>query len=103
MDRFVVFSPQAQEQLLNLYRYIAEASFPSRAKRYVEALVDHCERLETFPHQGITCDHIRPGLRVTHYRKRTTIAFVVQPDRVEIIGIFHGGRDYAALLRDHED
>jgi toxin ParE1/3/4 len=103
MHRPVVFSPQAQDQLLDLYHYIAEASFPSRAARYVDALVDHCERLETFPQRGIVYDDIRPGLRVTHYRRRTAIAFVVQSDRIEIIAIFHGGRNYASLLQEHED
>jgi plasmid stabilization system protein ParE len=45
-------------------------------------------------------DDIRPGLRITNYRKRTVIAFAVDTDaeRVEILGIFHGGQDYEAGL-----
>lgn len=103
MGRPVIFSSEAEEQLLHLYRYIAEASFPSRAERYVDALLSHCEKLKTFPHRGVRRDDIRPGVRVTHYRKRTAIAFVVQPDRIEVLGIFHGGRDYASLLRERNN
>jgi toxin ParE1/3/4 len=44
-------------------------------------------------------DDILPGLRITHFRKKTVIAFLVLKNRVEILGIFHGGRDYAAILR----
>jgi plasmid stabilization system protein ParE len=41
-------------------------------------------------------------LRITHFRKRTVIAFAVLERRVEIFGIFHGGRDYAAILRQRD-
>ncbi len=44
-------------------------------------------------------DDIRPGLRITHYRKRTVIAFEVNADQVAIIGVFHGGQDYEAALQ----
>lgn len=68
----------------------------------VGALVNHCERLAIFPYRGIVRDDILPGLRITHFRKRTVIAFVVLENRVEILGIFHGGRNYAAILRPEE-
>ncbi|MBA4003058.1 MAG: plasmid stabilization protein, partial [Delftia sp.] len=45
-------------------------------------------------------DDVRPGLRITNYRKRTVIAFAVDADMVSIIGIFYGGRDHEALLRE---
>jgi plasmid stabilization system protein ParE len=43
---------------------------------------------------------VRPGLRITHYKKRTIITFTVDADTVSIIGIFYGGQDYAANLQD---
>jgi plasmid stabilization system protein ParE len=46
---------------------------------------------------------VRPGLRVTHYRKRTVIAFDVDDDRVSIIGVFYGGRNYESILQDDSD
>jgi plasmid stabilization system protein ParE len=95
----VTFSIEAEEQLAQLYRYIAQASSTDRADRYVGALAHHCHRLAIFPYRGVVRDSILPGLRITHFRKRTVIAFVVLDNRVEILGVFHGGRDYAAILR----
>ena len=45
---------------------------------------------------------MRPGLRITHYRKRTVIAFAVEDDFVTILGVFYGGRDYESRLSDDQ-
>lgn len=97
----VIFSPEASEQILVLYRYIATASSPEIAQRYTNSIITYCESLQTFPERGIARADIRPNLRVTNYKKRTTIAFSVSKDTVAIIGIFHGGQNYEAAL-DHE-
>lgn len=102
MRRRVIFTPEAEQQLLALYRYIAAAASPEIAARYTDALISHCEKLDTFPERGTLRDDIRRGVRITHYRRRTTIAFTVQPDRVEILGFFHAGRDYTKLLEQPE-
>jgi plasmid stabilization system protein ParE len=96
----VVFSPEAEEQLASLYRYIAEASSPQIAATYTEGIVSSCEALSTFPHRGTKRDDVRPGLRVTHFKKRTVIAFDVDGAQVSIIGVFYGGQDYEAMLQD---
>jgi len=87
----VVFAPEARAQLADLYRYIAAAASPDVAARYTEGIVTHCEALSTFPMRGTMRDDIRPGLRITNYRKRAIIAFSVLGDTVAIIGVFHGG------------
>jgi hypothetical protein len=43
---------------------------------------------------------VRPGLRLTHYKKRTIIAFAVDAEHVSIIGVFYGGQDYETILQD---
>ena len=99
----VVFSPEAEEQLADLYRYIAAATSHDVAARYTDAIVNYCEKLRTFPHRGIRRDDVRPGLRVTNYRKRVAIAFYVSDERISIIGIFYGGQDYETLLEDSDE
>jgi len=42
----VVFAPEAEEQLLALYRYIARAASPNIAERYTNAIVDYCARFD---------------------------------------------------------
>lgn len=96
----VLFSPEAEEQLAALYRYIAAAASPDIAERYIEAIIVYCESPSTFPHRGVQRDDVRPGLRITHYKGRTVIAFDVDTGQVSIIGVFHGGQDYATTLQD---
>lgn len=99
MNYRVVFSPEAAEQLAALYRYISAAASPVTAARYTEAVVSYCESLCIFPMRGTMRDDVRPGLRITHYRKRSVIAFAVDADQVSIIGVFYGGQNYESILR----
>lgn len=99
----VAFSPEAEEQLAALYRYIVVAASPTTAQRYVSAIIDYCETLRTFPLRGARRDDIRPGLRVTNYKGRVVIAFDVDGEQVSIIGVFYGGLDYATVLKDGID
>ena len=98
----VVFTPEARSQLLELYRRIALNASPAIAARYTDALVSRCEALAEFPERGSPRDDVRPGLRITHYRRRTVIAFAVDADQVAIIGLFHGGQDYTQVLGGEE-
>ena len=103
MSYCVVFSREAEEQLAALYSYIAMAASPGIAARYTEAVVSYCESLRDFPHRGTMRDDVRPGLRVTNYKKRAVIAFHVDAEQVSIIGVFYGGQDYETILHDDED
>jgi len=103
MNYRVVFSPEAEEQLVALYGYIAAAASPNIAARYTEAIVSYCESLRTFPHRGTMRDDVRPGLRVTNYKKRVVIAFDVDAEQVSIIGVFYGGQDYETILQDESE
>ncbi len=99
----VVFSPEAEEQLAELFHYIAAAASPGIAERYINAIITYCETLDTFPLRGAKRGDIRPGLRVTNYKGRTVIAFDVDAQQVSIIGVFYGGQDYETALQDDLD
>lgn len=99
----VIFSPEAEEQLAELFHYIAAAASPGIAERYVNAIITYCETLDTFPLRGAQRDDIRPGLRVSNYKGRTVIAFDVDTQQVSIIGVFYGGQDYESALQDDLD
>ena len=94
----VLFSPQAEAQLLALFSQIALAASPEIAARYTDAIVAQCESLSTFPQRGTRRDDLYPGLRVFGFRKRVSIAFKVEDDLVMIAGIFYGGQDLEAIL-----
>lgn len=94
----IVFTPEAEDHIAELYRYIAHEASPDIAFRYVDGVISYCENLVLFPNRGQLRSDVRPGLRVTHFRGKTVVAFAVQEDRVEILGVFHGGRDYVKHL-----
>jgi toxin ParE1/3/4 len=98
MTRTVIFSPEAENDLSTLYTYISEQSGSERALGYIERLATHCERLATFPERGQKRDDLRPGLRITGFERRVTIAFHVTLDCVVIDRLLYAGRDVGVAL-----
>lgn len=97
MNFEIIFTPEAEQQIISLHRYITEQAGLPVADGYIDALLDYLDGFSTFPERGNKRDDIRPGLRVTHFRHRTVIAFAVDGNRVFIVGIFHGGQDYETI------
>lgn len=77
MSYTVQFSPVARNQLAELEDYIGAAGSPVVSSRYVNAIVAYCESFAAFPPCGHMRDDLLPGLRITNYRRRTVIAFLV--------------------------
>lgn len=96
----VIYSPEADEHLADLYRYLSVEASPQTARAYVARVMDICQTLSLYPHRGIPRSDLRPGLRLLAYRRRVVIAYFVSGDRIDIVGIFGGGRDYAAVFED---
>jgi plasmid stabilization system protein ParE len=63
-------------------------------------VVETCEGLALFPLRGVPREDVRPGLRVTHHKGRTLIAYAVDIDarNVSIVGVFYGGQNLDAAL-----
>jgi plasmid stabilization system protein ParE len=94
MMHSVIYSPEAEAQLLALFFHIAAAASPEIAARYTDAIVEQCESLKTFPMRGAQRDDIRPGLCVFGFRRRVSITFEVTGEVVTILGIFYGGQNF---------
>lgn len=105
MSYRVVFAPEASDQLEELFLYIAERSSPAAAQRYTDAVIATCEGLTLFPHRGVARYDIRPGLRLTHHKGRTVIAYAVDDEAqtVSIVGVFYGGQDHEGALSEGWD
>ena len=91
-----------QKRRSNLQPFIALSLLPPPivAERYTNAIITHCEGMQTVPNRGTRRDDIRPSLRITNYKQRAVIAFAVDDAAlmVTIIGIYYGGQDYEAAL-----
>jgi len=95
----IVFRPQAEADLLELYDYVADEAGHTVAGAYIDRIEAVCLALETFPERGTRRDHVRPGLRAMGFERRATIVFQVRKSDVAIVRIFHGGRDYENAMR----
>jgi toxin ParE1/3/4 len=96
--REVVFAPEARDDLLQLYDYIATRSGAGRARAYAERILSYCLGFENLPERGTRRDDLRPGLRVVGFPRRVTIAFHITEDRVTIDRVLYGGRDLATAF-----
>ena len=92
--RIVDYATRAKEDAAWIYRTVESASSPNIALEYVKRIRDFCDRLEYGAERGHQRDDIRPGLRVVGFERRVTVAFVVETERVVILRIFYGGRDW---------
>jgi toxin ParE1/3/4 len=93
VSRSIVFTPEAQDDLLDLYDYIADHSSPTRALRYIERIEKTCISLHSLPERGTLREDLRPGLRVIGFERRVLIAFRVNSESVAILRILYGGRN----------
>jgi toxin ParE1/3/4 len=96
----VVFAPEAIDHQEALFLYFAEHASLTIAQRYTDAVVATCEGLSLFPMRGVAREDIRPGLRLTHHKGRTVIAYAVDEpaQTVSILGVFYGGQDHQGIL-----
>lgn len=97
-EREVLFSFKAEAELLELYEWIATAASPDVAFGYVTRIEAFCQRLGIASERGLSRDDIRPGLRIIGFERRVTVAFTVESDRVVILRLFYGGRDWETLM-----
>lgn len=101
----IAFAPEAEDDLAELYDYIAAHGSPVTALRYTEAIVSYCESLSSSPHRGTRRDDVRRGLRITNYKHHAVIAFEVDDAAaiVTVLGVYYGGRDYEGALGNSEN
>jgi toxin ParE1/3/4 len=94
----VRFHPAARDDLFALYDHIAADAGRQRAAAYVERLEEACRQLGTFPALGRAADDLGVGLRVHPVERRAVIVYRVGAEAVDILAVYYGGRDLAALI-----
>lgn len=99
-ERPVEFAPEAFDDLMQLYDWIANAASPETAIRYIDRIETYCRGMGVAPERGHKRDDIRPGLRIVGFERRISIAFTVCETRVTILRLFYGGRSWEAFLED---
>ena len=95
-ERPVEFAPEARDDLIALYDWIADRADHMVAIGYVERLEAFCRKLSIGSARGSRRDDVREGLRVIGFKRRINVAFVVEDDRVVVLRLFYGGRNWEA-------
>lgn len=71
------------------------------------AILDHIDGILVFPLAGKARDDVRSGMRTSAYQRRTPVAYEVDESSgelvVNVLGIFHGGQNWEAMLGGSED
>jgi plasmid stabilization system protein ParE len=94
----VILTAGVLAQLEELQIYIEDKAGYGIAASYVSRIHEYCESFSTFPRRGASRDDLMPGLRIVNYKKRTTIALVIEGNDVVIIGVYYGGQDIDSRL-----
>jgi len=97
MTLSVRFHPAARAQLFDLYEYIAAETGRDRAGGFIDRIEASCLSLGTFPEMGRKADGLGPGFRLHPFERRAMIVYQITTEAVEVLGIYYGGRDLAAL------
>jgi plasmid stabilization system protein ParE len=90
----VRWSARAEEDLFELYLWLAGEAGPEFAFDYASSIRAHMELFRTFPRRGTPRDDLSPGLRTTIYRRRTVIAYRLIDGELEVARLHHAGRNW---------
>ena len=89
----------ARNDLVEIWEYISENSVSDTiAERFIERIKASCDKIGNVPHGGRARADIEPGLRMASFERSAVILHVVEAERVLVRNIFHGGRDFEALM-----
>lgn len=93
----LVYSRRARGDLEEIFWFIAQDN-PERATSYVAEIETACERLCQTPMMGIGRADLRPDLRILPLWRRVVVAYLVLPDRIDVLRVFSGGQDYETIM-----
>lgn len=94
----IIYTPEAEAQLLALYHYLAIEASPATAARFTDAIVERCEALCDFPERG--APRVQRATRSAYASVPAGDHHLCRADRqLVIVGIFFGGQDHESILR----
>ena len=96
------YRSNARDDLDSLYDWIVDNQGSTIiADRYLARLDQFIQNLIIFPQRGTRRDDLSPGLRIIGFERRVALVFKIVDDTIQIVRVFYGGRDLAALLNEN--
>ena len=87
-----VFSKEAENDLVEIYRYGFINYGENKADLYIEALKEKCQFIATMPNLCPDRDEFNPPVKIYHHRKHLII-YVIENDDILIIRLLHDRMD----------
>jgi toxin ParE1/3/4 len=97
-NRGIYRSPEAQEDLLDIWRFGANEWSPEQADRHLRDIDDMCDRLYDDPKLGHIRDDLIPGLR-SMYVQPHLVFYRISAGTVTIVRVLHERLDMAIRFR----
>jgi len=96
----VDYQESATNDLANIFSYIVEAGGSvDAALQFVLRIEDRCRTIGNAPRGGRARDDVMPELRTVPFEHSAVIAYLIEGDKILIVNVFYGGRDFEALMR----
>ena len=95
----IVWSPEAEEDLFEIWSYLADRASPQIADAQLNAIENACAKLGHWPYSGRQRDALLPGLRSV-LASPYVVFYRVRDDAVDIVRVLHGRRDLGAIFSD---
>lgn len=95
----VVWSPEAEQDLLDIWDYFAREAAPEIADRRLREIHRACRRLTDLPQSAQPRDELGPGWRSIPVLPHV-VFYRLTEEAVEIVRVVHGHRDVDAIFKD---
>jgi toxin ParE1/3/4 len=93
----IFWSPKAEEDLIEIWTYLARESSDQVADDQLNHIERACATLEMLPYSGRPRDNLLPGVRSMLVHPYV-VFYRVRNEAVEIIRVIHGRRDIGAIF-----
>jgi toxin ParE1/3/4 len=96
--RWIVnLSPEADEDLIEIWGYLAREASERVADRQLQQIDATCARLKAWPYSGRKRDDLLAGMRSVPIRPYV-LFYRIHGDAVEIVRVLHGRRNIASIF-----
>ena len=90
--RLYVFSKEAENDLVEIYRYGFINFGENKVDLYIEALKEKCQFLADVPNLCPDRDEFNPSVKIHHHRKHL-IVYVIEDGDILIVRVLHDRMD----------
>jgi len=97
--RRVVWSPEAEQDLIEIWAYLAREASPRVADRQLRSIDRACDGLSERPLTGRIRSELLAGVRSIPVRPYA-LFYRVTATTVEVVRVLHGSRDIGAIFSE---